>query len=59
MDVVTTSFALYIFCCVFIMNILIWDYVIAVNGYGFCDNFFLCIFSVVFLMNIGVFLFLF
>ena len=40
MDLVTTSFALYIFCCVFLMNIAIRDYVIAINSNGFGDNFF-------------------
>ena len=55
MDLVTTSFALYIFCCVFLMNIAIRDYVIAFNGNGFADNFFaLYIFCCVFLMNIAI-----
>ena len=40
MDLVTISFALYIFSCFFLMNIAIWDYVTAVNGNGFADNFF-------------------
>ena len=49
MDLVTTSFALYIFCCVDLMHIAIWEYVIAVNGNGFADNLFaLFIFCFVF-----------
>ena len=31
MDLLTIFFALYIFCCVFLINFAIWDYVIAVN----------------------------
>ena len=55
MDLVTTSFALYNFCCVFLMNIAIWDYVIAVNGNGFGDNFFCSVyFLLCFLMNIAI-----
>ena len=55
MDLVTTSFALYIFCCVFLMNIAIWDYVIAVNGNGFGDTFLCSVyFLLCFLMNIAI-----
>ena len=54
MDLVTTSLALYIFCCVFLMNIAIWDYVIAVTGNGFGDNFFCSVYFLCFLMNIAI-----
>ena len=55
MDLVTTSLALYIFCCVFLMNIAIWDYVTAVNGNGFGDNFFCsAYFLLCYLINIEI-----
>ena len=54
-DLVTTSFALYIFCCVFSMNIAIWEYVTAVNGIGFADNFFCSVyFLLCFLINFAI-----
>ena len=51
MDLVTISFALYIFSCVFLMNIAIWDYVFAVNGNGFGDNFFCSVYFLLCFFN--------
>ena len=55
MDLLTTSFALYIFCCVFLINFAIWDYVIAVNGNEFGDNFLCSLFLLLcFLMKVAI-----
>ena len=51
MDLLTTSFALYIFCCDFLINFAIWDYVIAVNDNGFGDNFFCSVYFLLFFLN--------
>ena len=51
MDLVTTSFALYIFYCVVLMHIAIRDYVNAVNGNGFADNFFCSVYFLLFFLN--------
>ena len=48
MDLLTTSFALYIFCWVFLINFAMWDYVIAVNDNGFGDNFFCSVYFLLF-----------
>ena len=46
---------LFIFTVVFLIKVAIWDYVIAVNGNGFGDNFFCSVyFLLCFLMNIAI-----
>ena len=43
-----TIYLLCIFSVVFLMNIAIWDYVVAVNGNGFSDNFFCSVYFLLF-----------